>query len=146
LPNSQQPKTANQLLESIQLGNEELVGDTFNPSMLFDDKSQAEWFGNIVSNREDEAIRAMHAQAHQLPRWIFFVLIGFGAMIGFIAAIWLMGAFNTKGSTSPSSANTGLPTPPPAYTPPNTTSTSTAGQVILPILHGFLMVVVGVLV
>ena len=112
----------NELLESITTPDLDLAGDTFNPSTLFDDKTQAEWFGNIIYNDESNAIRAMHAQATKIPRWVWIVVLVAGALLGFVASIWLGSFFTSPAASSAAgaAANQVLPPAPPAtpYVPP----------------------------
>jgi hypothetical protein len=112
------------VLESLNPRDVEVAADTFNPSALFEDKSQAEWFGNIVSNTESEAIKAMHAAAAKIPRWVWILVLAVGAMMGFIAALWLMGGLSghtvgTVVTSTKTSVSISIP-PPPSF---NSTST-----------------------
>jgi hypothetical protein len=118
-PEALTPEVASKVLESLNPRDVEVAADTFNPSALFEDKSQAEWFGNIVANVEADAIRAMHAAANKIPRWVWILVLAVGAMIGFIAALWLMGglaghATSTSVSTQ-TSVSISIP-PPPVFT------------------------------
>ncbi|MBC7091025.1 MAG: hypothetical protein H5T50_03835 [Nitrososphaeria archaeon] len=79
-------------------------GDTFNPSTLMNDKSVAKWFGNIVRNREDEALRNVVTSV-KVSKWIYLLLLLFGIMLGFLLPAFF-GAFSGSASQ-----------PPPTYTP-----------------------------
>jgi hypothetical protein len=57
--------------------------DTFNPSVLHDDKSVAKWLGNIVRNREDESIKNV-VTAYKVSKWWYLLLLLFGIMLGFM--------------------------------------------------------------
>jgi hypothetical protein len=43
-------------------------GQTFNPSELFNDKTQAEWFGNIIKNAEANAIKGIVSAGQKIPK------------------------------------------------------------------------------
>lgn len=122
------PHTRSALLDGIGPEDLELTADTFNPSALFNDKTQAEWFGNIVANASKDAFKGIISQAQKLPRWVWILVLFAGAMLGFVFAIWLMGGVGTHaaaagaGSTG-SGANLPIP-PPPNFT---TTTTTTGG-------------------
>jgi hypothetical protein len=119
--------TRSALLDGIGPEDLELTADTFNPSALFNDKTQAEWFGNIVANASKDAFKGIISQAQKLPRWVWILVLFAGAMLGFVFAIWLMGGLGTHAAAaSAGSTGTGsnLPIPP----PPNfTTTTTTTG-------------------
>ena len=107
----------NSMLDVIQPTDLDLAGDTFNPSTVFDDKTQAEWFGNIIYNDESRAIKAMHQGERKLSKWVYVLLVVVGCMIGFIAALWFTGAFSgVAGPASSAASQTPLP-PAPAVTP-----------------------------
>jgi hypothetical protein len=121
------PHTRSALLDGIGPEDLELTADTFNPSALFNDKTQAEWFGNIVANASKDAFKGIISQAQKLPRWVWVLVLFAGAMLGFVFAIWLMGGVGTHvAATGAGSTGSGsnLPIPP----PPNfTTTTTTTG-------------------
>jgi hypothetical protein len=121
---SLEPHTKSALLDGIGPEDLELTADTFNPSALFNDKTQAEWFGNIVANASKDAFKGIISQAQKLPRWVWILVLFAGAMLGFVFAIWLMGGVGTHAAaTSAGSTGSGsnLPIPP----PPNFTTTTT---------------------
>lgn len=122
------PEVASKVLESLNPRDVEVAADTFNPSALFEDKSQAEWFGNIVANVEADAIRAMHAAANKIPRWVWILVLAVGAMIGFIAALWLMGGFagHTGTSTVQTATSVSISIPPPPVFTTTTKAVTTA--------------------
>jgi hypothetical protein len=120
------PHIRSALLDGIGPEDLELTADTFNPSALFNDKTQAEWFGNIVANASKDAFKGIISQAQKLPRWVWILVLFAGAMLGFVFAIWLMGGIGTHAATTAGSTGNGsnLPIPP----PPNfTTTTTTTG-------------------
>jgi hypothetical protein len=121
------PHIRSALLDGIGPEDLELTADTFNPSALFNDKTQAEWFGNIVANASKDAFKGIISQAQKLPRWVWILALFAGAMLGFVFAMWLMGGLGTHAAAA-SAGSTGngsnLPIPP----PPNfTTTTTTTG-------------------
>lgn len=80
--------------------------DTFNPSTLYDDKSIAKWLGNIIRNREDEALKNVVSSV-KTSKWVYVLLLLFGIMLGFMLPLFL-GGF----ATSPA------PPQPTPYIPP----------------------------
>jgi hypothetical protein len=113
------------LLDGIGPEDLELTGDTVNPSAMFDDKSQAEWFGNIVNNASKDAFKGIISQAQKIPRWVWILVLAAGAMLGFIGALWLMGGVaghaTTTAVTTRTTASISIP-PPPNF---NATTTAT---------------------
>ena len=113
------PEISSTLLDGIGPEDLELTADTFNPSSLFDDKSQAEWFGNIIANAAKDAFKGIISQAGKLPRWIWLLVFAAGALVGLIGAAWLMGGLGGSGAAATghatSTATATLP-PPPTFT------------------------------
>jgi hypothetical protein len=127
LSEDKDPEITNDLVDSIEAADLEVASDTFNPSALFDDKSQAEWFGNIVYNREQEALRAIVAAAAKMPRWVWFLVFFAGALVGFIFFAWASGSFVHTGATAATSGGSALPIPPPPGSTTTTTTTHLGG-------------------
>lgn len=121
-----EPEVTNDLIDSIEVQDLEVASDTFNPSALFDDKSQAEWFGNIVYNREQEALRAIVSAAAKIPRWVWFLVFFAGALVGFIFFAWASGSLVHTGAATTSSSGQ-LPPPPPIIGGSTTTTTRLGG-------------------
>jgi hypothetical protein len=121
------PQVRSSLLDGIGPEDLELTADTFNPSSLFNDKTQAEWFGNIVANASKDAFKGIISQATKLPRWVWVLVLVAGIMIGFVAYPTLAGSLGGHAASTGASTGTGssLPLPPPpSFT---TTSTTVAG-------------------
>jgi len=73
--------------------------DTFNPSTQIHDKSVAKWFGNIVRNREDEALKNV-VTANKMSKWVFVMLLLFGIMLGLLLPSFFT-AFSGSATTTP---------------------------------------------
>ena len=102
-------------LHALSLYSEEgaeYTKDTFNPSTLFNDKTQAEWFGNIVKNRESDALKSI-VQSAQKPSKFLYLMVG---LVGFLAGLMLFAMLSGGlgiGGGSPSGPNTTHYLPPP---------------------------------
>ena len=124
------PEVASRLLDGISPEDLELTADTFNPDAMWDDKSQAERFGNTVVNASKDALKGIISQANKLPRWVWVLVLLVGAMIGFAAALWMTGALSGHAAAAAgSSTGTGsnLPLPPPPNFGGTSTTTTTGG-------------------
>jgi hypothetical protein len=65
-----------------EIDKKEVGANTLNPSILFDDKSQAEWMGNVVKNSDEQATRAMIQAAQKPSKWLFIMLFIAGMLCG----------------------------------------------------------------
>jgi hypothetical protein len=88
--------------------DDELASHTFNPSTLFDDKTQAEWFGNLVKNAEADALKAIKTQVNKLPRWVWLLVGLTGFLLGIVVAAYFGGLSHPVTTTTGSG-----PIPPP---------------------------------
>jgi hypothetical protein len=102
-----QPNGASSKIE-IDPEDDELASHTFNPSTLFDDKTQAEWFGNLIKNAEAEALKAIKTQVNKLPRWVWLLVGLTGFLLGIVVAAYFGGLSHPVTTTTGSS-----PIPPP---------------------------------
>ncbi len=102
-------------LHALSLYSEEgaeYAKDTFNPSTLFNDKTQAEWFGNVVKNQESNALKAI-IQSAQKPSKFLFLMIGLvGFFGGLMLFMFLSGGFGLGGTTPKTTHTTVIPPPP----------------------------------
>lgn len=106
--------------------DDELASHTFNPSTLFDDKTQAEWFGNLIKNAESEALKAIKTQVNKLPRWVWLLVGLTGFLLGIVVAAYF------GGLSHPASTSSGpVPIPP----PPTTTATGIVSTLGTPFLR-----------
>jgi hypothetical protein len=93
---------------------EEPPSHTVNPSTLFDDKTQAEWFGNIVQNSEADAFKQMVQSANRPSKFVFLLVLVAGIMIGAFMVIFFSGGLSSSAThTAPPSVPT-FPTPTPS--------------------------------
>jgi hypothetical protein len=107
VPSSPQPDGTAGKTE-IDPEDDELASHTFNPSTLFDDKTQAEWFGNLVKNAEAEALKAIKTQVNKLPRWVWLLVGLTGFLLGIVVAAYFGGLSHPVTTTTGSG-----PIPPP---------------------------------
>jgi hypothetical protein len=116
-------------LRSFSLYSEsgsEYTKDTFNPSTLFNDKTQAEWFGNVVKNRESDALKAI-VQSAQKPSKMLYVMIG---LVGFLGGIMIVGLFSGSGGIHLGGGGSGPNTTHTTYLPPPPPPSSTGGAIL----------------
>lgn len=103
-------------LQAESLYNEqglEYAKDTFNPSTLFNDKTQAEWFGNIVKNRESDALKSI-IQSAQKPSKMLYVMVGLVGFLGGIMVVLLFSGGLFTGTGGKTTTSTYIPPAPPA--------------------------------
>jgi hypothetical protein len=91
----------------------ELSKDTFNPSTQFNDKTHAEWMGNLLANKESDTMKNLSVQPPKPSKMMFLMLILMGFLIGIVVAAWFMGSFGGGGTTNTTHPlTTFVPTPP----------------------------------
>lgn len=81
-------------------------GQTFNPSELFNDKTQAEWFGNIIKNVEANAIKGIVSAGQKIPKGTALLILAIGGLLGLFCGLLL--ASLGKTTTHPQVIGLGL--------------------------------------
>lgn len=116
------PEIIDEAVERIQAqglyseSGHEFGKDTFNPSTLFNDKTHAEWTGNLLANKESDTMKNLSVQPPK-PSKFMFIMVGLvGFLIGIMFVIFLSGGFGL-GGTSPHTTTT-------PYVPPLPSSSS----------------------
>ena len=85
-------------------------GQTFNPSELFNDKTQAEWFGNIIKNVESNAIKGIVSAGQKIPKGTALLILAIGGLLGLFCGLLLasLGKAPTTTPTYPQFIGLGL--------------------------------------
>ncbi|MEM3437243.1 MAG: hypothetical protein QXP55_01745 [Nitrososphaerales archaeon] len=76
-------------------------GQTFNPSDLFNDKTQAEWFGNIIKNAEANAIKGIVSSGQKIPKGTALLILAIGGLLGLFCGILLASLGKAPTTTMP---------------------------------------------
>jgi ABC-type Na+ efflux pump permease subunit len=113
-------EAAMERLQGQALGEEEgseLSKDTFNPSTEFQDKTHAEWMGNLLANKESDTMKNLSVQPPKPSKMTYLLVLVAGVMLGIILVAIFSGALFGGGATAHTAAQTYTPPPPTSSSP-----------------------------